>query len=112
SRVAGPPLWTSRLVVLAAGVLGVLQIGEAPGAAQNYDPAGLTRPFGYFGNLLVSPLARWDSFWYLTIAQSGYGHGGQRLRTTFFPLYPLMVRGVGEVIRSDLIAGVLISLVC
>jgi hypothetical protein len=98
--------------VLFAGVLGVLQIGEAPGQAHNYDPAQLTKPFGYFGNLLVSPLARWDSVWYLTIAQSGYGHGGQALRTTFFPLYPMMVRGVGVVIGSDLIAGVLISLVC
>jgi hypothetical protein len=90
----------------------VLSFGNRPGAAQAYDPAGLTRPFGYLGNLLVSPLARWDSVWYLTIAQSGYGHGGQSARTTFFPLYPLMLRGVGVVIRSDLIAGVVISLVC
>jgi Mannosyltransferase (PIG-V) len=111
-RVAWRALWTSRVVVMIAGVLGVVQIGEAPGAAQSYDLNGLTRPFGYFGNLLVSPLARWDSAWYLAIARDGYGFGGQAARTTFFPLYPLMIRAVGFVIRSDLIAGVLISLAC
>jgi mannosyltransferase PIG-V len=109
-RVAWRALWTSRLVVLAAGVLGVLSFGSNARAGFAYDPTGLTRPFGYFGNLLVSPLARWDSRWYLWIAHSGYDHDA--LRTTFFPLYPLMVRGVGFVVRSDLIAGMLISLAC
>jgi hypothetical protein len=112
ARIAWRALWTSRVVVLIAGVLGVLQIGEAPGAAKAYDSLGLTRPFGYFGNLLVSPLARWDSAWYLQIAQSGYHHIGYPENTTFFPLYPLLIRGVGEVVRSDLIAGVLISFAC
>lgn len=112
SGVAWRALWTSRLVVLAAGVLAVLGIGDQPGAARHYDSAGLTRPFGYFGNLLVSPLARWDSTWYLEIARSGYGHGGQAARTTFFPLYPLLVRSIGIVVGSELIAGVLISVVC
>jgi hypothetical protein len=108
-RLAWRALWTSRLVVLGAGIFGVLSIGNASDA-DGFDPQRLTRPFGYFGNLLVSPVARWDSVWYLWIAHSGYDH--DRLRTTFFPLYPLMVRGVGVVTRSDLIAGVLISLVC
>ena len=111
-RLAWRALWTSRLVVLLAGVFGVLSFGSNPRAAAGFDQAGLTRPFGYFGNLLVSPLARWDSSWYLQIAHSGYSHDPLGLRSTFFPLYPLMVRGLGVVIRSDLIAGVLISLAC
>jgi hypothetical protein len=104
-------------VVMAGGILGVLAF-RPDGFGSSFDPQGLTAPFGYFGNLLVSPLARWDSAWYLTIARSGYLHvlPGQIFptgpRTTFFPLYPLMVRAVGFVVRSDLIAGVLISLVC
>jgi hypothetical protein len=102
-------IWTSRLVVLVSGVLAVLSFGTAPNARQ-FDQFGLTAPFGYFGNLLVSPLARWDSAWYLAIAQGGYDHSPER--TTFFPLYPLLVRGVGEVVRSELVAGVLISLAC
>lgn len=100
--------WTSRLVVLCTGVLAVLEIGRAPNTS-GFDPARLTAPFGYFGNLLTAPIARWDSVWYLAIAQGGYAHQGSR--TAFFPLYPLMMRGLGVVIGSDLLAGVVISLV-
>jgi hypothetical protein len=109
SRVAWTAIWTSRLVVLLSGVLGVLAFGTAANS-RGFDQFRLTAPFGYFGNLLVSPLARWDSAWYLAIAQGGYDHSPER--TTFFPLYPLLVRGVGEVLRSNLIAGVVISLGC
>jgi hypothetical protein len=109
TSIAWRAIWTSRLVVLASGWLGVLFFGRAAGTA-GFDPADLTAPFGYFGNLLVAPLARWDSVWYLAIAQGGYDH--QPARTAFFPLYPLILRAVGVVFRSDLIAGVVISLGC
>lgn len=108
-RVAWRAFWTSRLIVFLAGVLAVEQIWNASWA-HKFDPAGLTTPFHYFGNLLVSPFARWDSVWYLTVAEHGYGH--QLARTAFFPLYPMLMAGVGAVIGSDLIAGILISLVC
>ncbi|MBV9310032.1 MAG: glycosyltransferase family 39 protein [Solirubrobacterales bacterium] len=108
SQIVWRALWTSRVVVFASGVLAVLAFGRAPGT-QGFDPGRLTAPFGYFGNLLAAPFARWDSVWYLAIAQGGYAN--QPSRTAFFPLYPLLVRGLGTVIRSDLIAGVLISLV-
>jgi hypothetical protein len=107
-RVAWRALWTSRLVIMATGVLAVLEIGRAAGTT-GFDPNNLTAPFGYFGNLLVAPFARWDSWWYLTIAQHGYQHN--LMRTAFFPLYPMVVSGVGVIVRSDLIAGVLVSLV-
>jgi hypothetical protein len=106
--VAWRALWTSRLVVFASGVLAVLFFGRASGTGA-FDPAELTAPFGYFGNLLVAPFARWDSVWYLAIAHGGYGH--EATRTAFFPLYPLLLRGVGLVIGSDLVAGVVVSLV-
>jgi hypothetical protein len=95
-------------VVLLAGVLGVLSFGRAAGT-QGFDPRHLTAPFGYLGNLLVSPFARWDSVWYLTVAHSGYGH--ELARTEFLPLYPLLIRCVGFVVGSQLVAGILISLV-
>jgi hypothetical protein len=108
-RLALRALVGSRLLILAAGVLGVLEIGVAPGTA-GFDPARLTQPFGYFGNLLAAPFARWDSTWYLEIAHSGYSP--DRLRTAFFPVYPLAIRIVGAITGSPLIAGVLISLAC
>ena len=60
-----------------------------------FDTPALTHRFGGFGDLLLSPLARWDSVWYLSIANLGYG-GDDSPRTAFFPLYPLLSRGVGE----------------
>jgi Mannosyltransferase (PIG-V) len=105
--VAWQALWTSRLVVLCSGVLAVLSFGNASDW-RGFDPQGLTTPFGYFGNLLAAPFARWDSVWYLTIAKGGYDH--DPARAAFFPLYPLILHGVGFVVGSDLIAGVLISL--
>ncbi|MHB8658778.1 MAG: mannosyltransferase family protein [Solirubrobacteraceae bacterium] len=108
-RDAWQALWNSRLVIFAAGILAVPAFGRAPGTA-GFDPARLTAPFGPFGNLLAAPLARWDSVWYLAIAHGGYGH--EVARTAFFPLYPLLMWGVGVVIGSDLLAGVLISVAC
>ena len=73
-----------------------------------FDPAGLTRPFGAAGDLLVAPAARWDAMWFLTIARDGY----DGTRAAFFPLYPALAGALGEVVRSDLIAGIVLSLGC
>ena len=118
-RVVWRAFWGSRLVVFLAGVVAVAQVGnQSVGAI--YDPDRLTAPFGYFGNLLVSPFARWDSEWYLAVAKWGYGPQtsgvalnppGGLPRMNFFPLYPLLIRIGGFVLRSDLVAGILISLV-
>jgi Mannosyltransferase (PIG-V) len=110
-REAWGALWTSRLAVWAAGLLGVLWLGRAAGTRQ-YDPSGLTAPFSPFGDLLVGPAARWDSVWYLTIAKDGYGDAHSHAQTAFYPLYPLLMRGLGWVVGSPLLAGVLVSLGC
>ena len=103
-----PAFWISRLFVFCAGLLAATSLGNVS-AWRGFDPLRLTAPFGYFGNLLSAPFARWDSVWYLTIARSGYDH--QAARTAFFPLYPLLVRGLGFLTGSDLVAGALISLI-
>ena len=54
-------------------------------------------------------LARWDSDWYLRIAESGYRWPSST--PAFFPLYPALVAGVGRVLGDHfLLAGVLVSL--
>ena len=98
-------LWTSRLLVWASGVVAVLVLGLS-GRAVDFDPAGLTSPFGPPGDVLVSPLARWDSVWYLMIAAGGYGDGA---REAFFPLYPLVARIAGLPVGSTLVGGALAS---
>src|SRR5437764_3731149 len=111
-RVSWRAFWMSRLLVWAAGVFALLSFQKAEWAPR-FDPASLTAPFGYLGNLLVAPFARWDSVWYLAIAIGGYDH--QAARTAFFPLYPLAVRGIGGIGSSwgfYLVSGIVISLIC
>ena len=96
-------------MILFCGLAGVIQIGIAPGAWSAYDKQHLTAPFGYLANAMLAPFARWDSAWYITVAEHWYGHVRERM--PFFPLYPALMHVLGWVTRSDLIAGVLISLV-
>jgi hypothetical protein len=100
-------LWTSRLLVWAAAVVAVLLFGLS-GRAHDFDPAGVTTPFGAAGDVLAAPLGRWDSVWYLAIAGGGYGDGA---REAFFPLYPLLVRIAGVPLGSALVGGALVSTV-
>ena len=114
-RVAWQALWTSRLVVLVSGVLAVLSFGRATDW-QGFDPARLTAPFGYFGNLLAAPFARWDSAWYLSIAKYDYASiaGAGQARAAFFPLYPLLIwlgSGFGASSALQLIAAFALSVV-
>jgi hypothetical protein len=69
--------------------------GVSAGNARRFDLPALTHPFGGVGDVLFSPLARWDSVWFLSIANHGYGSAGSP-RTAFFPLYPLLSAMVGR----------------
>jgi Mannosyltransferase (PIG-V) len=58
----------------------------------------------------VDVWARWDSEWYLRIAESGYDWPSST--PAFFPLYPLLVGGLGRVLGDRfLLAGLVVSLV-
>ena len=59
------------------------------------------------GDWLFDTFAQWDSVWFLHVARHGYD---LKETAAFFPLYPLVVRGVAEVLRSDVAAAVLVSL--
>jgi hypothetical protein len=104
-------LWTSRLVVWAAGILGVIWFGRVPGT-EGLDYGGLSSSFSPFGNLLVAPAARWDSAWYLLLARDGYAHSADHVKAAFYPLYPLLMHAGGWIVGSQLVAGILISVAC
>src|SRR4051795_5616811 len=103
-------LWVSRLLVWASGAVAAALFGLSA-RVQLFDPGAVTRPFDPAGNALVAPLARWDSVWYLAIANDGYPADDAR-RAAFFPLYPLLVRAANGVVREPIVAGALVSLVC
>jgi len=58
---------------------------------------------------VVDVWARWDSDWYVQIAQHGYVWPSSR--PAFFPLYPLLVGPLGHLLGGHtVLAGVLVSL--
>lgn len=107
-RVAAGAFLLSRGIVWAAGLLAIAIWGVNHLHEVGFDPNGLTRPFGALGNLLVAPAARYDTWWFLSIADGGYAHPEQ---AAFFPLYPALVHGLGAVVGSPLIAAIALSCV-
>ena len=75
------------LVWLTAMIATAVAPVQNSASALAFDRPDLTLPHGG----AFSALARWDSVWYLGIAQSGYDDAAS---TAFFPLYPLLVRGL------------------
>jgi Mannosyltransferase (PIG-V) len=105
-------LWSSRLLVWAAGIGAVLAFGAGP-VRNAFNPPGVTRGFGWLGNLLAAPAARWDAAWYLVIAHFGYRPDLSAFtssRTAFFPLYPLGLSVIAHLGVPPVLAGVLLSL--
>jgi hypothetical protein len=105
---------SSRLAVFLVAIFAALSFGPASGGlarenAHKFDEPALTHALA---DPLLAPLARWDSVWYLRIADSGYADSSPR--AAFFPLYPLLVRGVGTVMGGShgalLVAAYLVSL--
>jgi hypothetical protein len=105
---------STRLAVLLVAVFAALSFGPASGGlardnAEKFDEPALTHAIA---DPVLAPLARWDSVWYLRIADSGYGDS--TARAAFFPLYPLLVRAVSTPLGGSnaalLVAAFLVSL--
>ncbi len=118
--VTRPPLigsLTGRPAPLAIALLVVLRIGFAAIAllarsAGPYVHAGvawsdLVLPDDTLAGALLSPFQRWDALWYQHIAESGYEPGDGSF--VFFPLYPLVVRGVATVAGNVVLAELIVS---
>ena len=71
-RFSGAVFLWSRLLVAAVAIAAAAIFGVHDGNAGSFDSPALTHPFGGLGDALFSPLARWDSVWYIGIARSGY----------------------------------------
>lgn len=106
-------LWSSRLLVWAAGVGTLATYGFGP-VRHAFNPPGLTRGFGWLGDALAAPAARWDAAWYEVIAHYGYRPdlgSFTSSRDAFFPLYPLGLRAFAWIGVPLVLGGVLFSIV-
>lgn len=103
----------SRLVVWGAGLVTILVLGWAESRGARLDPLWSCRPTGTPAlDALVAPGCRWDSTWYLKIAEAGYS-SADPARSAFFPLYPALIAIVSAPLGGSLlVAGLLISWVC
>lgn len=122
-RVAAAAVVLSRLLVLIASLAGAHVVPEnAESFPAIRELPYLTDPFaGWPGggvlDVLLTPLVRWDAFWYLTIAQDGYTPvgipGNQGERPAFFPLFPLVTWLAGGFLGpgATLVAASAVSLV-
>jgi hypothetical protein len=65
----------------------------------------------YLGkNLSLAAWARWDAGWYLSIAERGYWFNPDGPSSVaFFPLLPLLMKGLGTLIGNCAAAGLLIA---
>jgi len=105
--VAVRALVGSRLVVWLASFVAMATFGRNLEAMAVNDPNHLTQPFhAAWANFLFAPGARWDSVWYLHIAQAGYFAPPA---SAFFPLYPLLIHLGAAVFGSAALVGALIS---
>jgi mannosyltransferase PIG-V len=109
-RARGPALeiflW-SRAAIWAAALFAwlVFEPNRHP-RADRWDDPTLTRDLGW----VTDVWARWDSVWFLRIAEHGYGaaHG---VAAAFYPLYPLTLAGVGRLFGGHyVLAGIVVSL--
>jgi hypothetical protein len=90
-------------------VAAVLVAGAPTLTTAEFDPFWFTEPFrDSFANLIVAPSARWDSAWFLEIANFGYDDPSRR---AFFPLYPLLV-ALWSPLGEPLVVGIVISSAC
>jgi hypothetical protein len=99
-------LW-SRAAIWAVAVFALLvfEPNRHPETARWDDPA-VTRDLGYATDVW----ARWDSVWFLRIAEEGYGEL-EGAAAAFFPLYPALVGIVGRLLVGHyVLAGILVSL--
>jgi hypothetical protein len=99
-------LW-SRAAIWAAALFALLvfEPNRHPEAARWDDPS-VTRDLGSVTDIW----ARWDSVFFLRIAEHGYEHL-TRSATAFFPFYPAIVGVLGRVFFGHyVLAGIVVSL--
>lgn len=62
---------------------------------------------GKFSDNFFQSFANWDGGHYLGIAEYGYK---EKFQYAFFPLYPILIKGVNSILQNYLLSGILISI--
>ena len=109
-----PPAWArnpvpelfvwSRLAIWAAALFAFLVFNPNRNPRAGIWDGPVFHDLGFFTDVW----ARWDSGWFLRIAEHGYHRGAE---AAFYPLYPALLAGLGRVFGGHyVVAGILVSL--
>ena len=103
-KVGEERVWLLRWAAIAFAVNKFLVVAiTVAGSREQWGPLS---PLGFLDYVFIRNFRYFDSHWFTEIAAHGYTVKS----TAFFPLYPLVIRGVSELLHvSPLAAGVLIS---
>ena len=109
---ATPRPWVPVVIFLgiAVAVWAVVAVSAAmlPRHPEYYP---LAVPGG--GGRVFEGWARWDAFWYRSIAEDGYVYyPGVQSSVAFFPGYPILIRVVALAVGNVFVAGSITTLVC
>ena len=102
-------LWVFVGLRVAVSLLSVMGVGLVPLLKEGVDVPGWPAPLVTAGwHNALGALERQDALWFLRIADRGYRPDDGS--AAFFPLYPLLVRGVAVLTGGrTLLAGILVS---
>ena len=100
----------TRVLLAIVAVLTTYTVGVRVRAGFLRDPRHAEILHGFLKRAL-EPWAHWDGVWFIRIAADGYrAHAESQ---AFFPLYPILVRGVAVVTGQNyVVAGLIVSLAC
>jgi uncharacterized protein YhhL (DUF1145 family) len=108
-REAHPARRAARAYLAVAAVLFIVAWVSVAHLPWSDNPRNLAFP----DKPWLSGWAQWDAGWFKEVAERGYSYiPGQKSSVAFFPAYPLLMRGLGEVTGSVISAGILLTLAC
>jgi Gpi18-like mannosyltransferase len=103
-RALGGLLSVFLVTRLLLYVTGAIAVRMAPANSWAQVAASLGKNFS------LVPWTGWDGGWYLSIAQHGYWFDPSGSSSVaFFPLFPLVVRGVAALTHNYVVAGLLVT---
>ena len=103
-----------RDAALIIGMYAAIFVVLLTAANMAYELLPVTEPpHGLPRDPPFSVLARWDSGWYVHIADRGYFYNGpgQQAATAFFPAYPAAVRVTSWIVQNTIAAGIAVTIV-
>lgn len=66
----------------------------------------------HHGGTLLDLMTQWDGVWYRVLAKQGYAPPTPEIAAAFFPVYPLLVRGVSFIVPDLQVASLIVSNGC